>query len=61
MAERLFQFLLDIPLTIAQFGSWLTSELTIGSWHISPLGLFSIGGVAVIIGIIGVHIVRLFI
>lgn len=61
MAETLFNWLLNIPQYVASFGSWLTSDMLIGSWSISPLGLFGLGGVAVLIGIIGVHVVRLFI
>lgn len=61
MAQQLFDWLLQIPQTVASFGSWLTTDLQIGQWSISPLGLFGIGGVAVVIGLIGVHIVRLFI
>lgn len=58
--ENIIDFLLGIPATIGQFGNWLVTPLGHGL-DISPLGLFGVGGVAVIISIIGVHIVRLFI
>lgn len=58
--EYIVNFLLDIPKTIGMFGNWLITPLGNGI-DISPLGLFGCGGVAVIITIIGVHIVRLFI
>lgn len=61
MEQMLFDWVLQIPQTVASFGNWLTNDLQIGSWSISPLGLLGIGGVSVVIGIIGVHIVRLFI
>lgn len=60
MEITIFNWLLDIPQAVGNFASWLTSDLSIGSWTISPLGLLGIGGTAVLIGIIGVHIVRLF-
>ena len=61
MDKTLFDWLLGIPQYIASFAGWLTTDLQIGSWSISPLGLFGLSGVAVLIGIIGVHIVRLFV
>lgn len=61
MYQQIFEWILQIPQTIANFSSWLVQDLQIGEWSISPLGLLGIGGSAVLIGIIGVHIVRLFI
>jgi len=54
--ENLFNFLLNIISIIASFGSWLTTPLEY--INISPLALFSVGGITIIIG---VHLVRLFI
>lgn len=61
MADSLFNWLLGIPQTIASFGEWLTTPLKEGYIDISPLALFSVAGVSIIVVIIGVHIVRLFI
>lgn len=57
--ENLFQWMLDIPLVVAEFGNWLTEPLQV--INISPLALLGIAGVSVIITIIGIHIVRLFV
>ena len=59
METELFNWLLDIPTTIAGFGSWLTTPLDV--INISPLGLLGVAGVTTIIIIIAVHIVKLFI
>lgn len=61
MEIAIFNWLLQVPQAVGQFANWLTSDLQIGEWSISPLGLFGIGGTTILIGIIGVHIVRLFI
>lgn len=61
MESTIFRWLLDIPQAVGNFAGWLTTDLSIGSWSISPLGLLGIGGTAILIGIIGVHIVRLFV
>ena len=61
MDSSLFEWVLNIPSVVAGFGSWLTNPIYPPYIDISPLGLFGLGGVGVIIAIIGVHVVRLFI
>lgn len=61
MEQTIFNWLLEIPQTVANFGNWLVSPIDERLLNISPLGLFGIGGGAVIIALIGIHIVRLFI
>lgn len=61
MSNTIFDWLLQIPQTIAGFGNWLISPISEQYLNISPLGLLGIGGVGVIITLIGVHVVRLFI
>jgi len=61
MIDQLFNFLLDIPQTLANFGQWLVTPLNERWLNISPLGLLGIGGTTVIISLIVVHIVKLFI
>lgn len=60
MVNEIVNFLLGIPQTIATFGSWLVTPLGNGI-TLSPLALLGVGGVSVIIGLIGLHIVRLFV
>lgn len=60
MENDLFNWVLEIPLTIAKFGNWLIQPINEQYLNISPLALLGVGGVATIIVIIGIHIVRLF-
>lgn len=59
MAEIIYDWIIDIPIAVAEFGKWLTTDLKI--LGVTPLSLLGIGGASVIITIIGVHIVKLFI
>lgn len=61
MVNELFNWILQIPQTIASFGSWLMSPIYDPYIKLSPLALLGIGGVSTIIIIIGVHVVKLFI
>lgn len=61
MLEKLFNFLVDIPKTLANMGEWLVSPISEKFLNISPLGLLGIGGTAVLISLIVVHVVKLFI
>lgn len=54
--ETLFNFLLNILVSIAQFGQWLITPLEY--INMSPLAIFSVAGITTIIGI---HLIRLFI
>lgn len=54
--ETLFNFLLNIIQVVASFGQWLITPLE--HINMSPLALFSVAGISIIIGI---HLVRLFI
>ena len=54
--ESLFDFLLNILSVVASFGTWLITPLKYV--NMSPLALFSIGGITAIITI---HLIRLFI
>lgn len=60
MENTLYNWLLNIPQTIAGFGNWLVKPIGNGI-DISPLGLLGVGGISVLIVIIGVHVVKLFI
>lgn len=57
MEKTLFDLLLNIPSYVATFTDWLMQPLPYV--NISPLGLFGIGGGAVIIAIIGFHLLHL--
>lgn len=62
MYQQLIDWVLNIPQVVASFGSWLIEPIKEGYFNnVSPLGLFSIAGVSIIIAIIGVHVVRLFV
>lgn len=61
MFNELFEFLLNIPQTLSQFGSWLITPLNEQWLNISPLGLLGVGGIGFIIVIITTHIIKLFI
>lgn len=61
MIDGFVDFLLGIPETVASFSDWLIEPIDSTFLNISPLALFSVAGVAIIIGIIAVHVVRLFI
>ena len=61
MEEQLFNFLLEIPQTLANLTNWLVSPISEKYLNISPLGLLGIGGTSLIIALILVHVVKLFI
>lgn len=61
MENTLFEFLLDIPRVIANFSGWLVSPISERYLNISPLGLLGVGGFSILVGIIIVHVVKLFI
>lgn len=61
MVSSLVDWLLNIPLYLGEFSSWLVSPLNERYLNISPLGLFTIGGSTILISIIVLHVVRLFI
>ena len=61
MTTELFNWLLQIPQALAEFGNWLTNPLYAPYITMSPLELLGVAGVSVIIGIIVIHIVRLFV
>lgn len=61
MEKQFFNFLIEIPQTLASFGNWLISPLEPNYLPISPLALLGVAGVGTIITLIVVHIVRLFI
>ena len=61
MDRTLFEWLMNIPVVISNFGNWLVSPIYQPYITLSPLELLGIGGITTIIAIIGVHIVRLFV
>lgn len=61
MEEGLFNWVLNIPQVVAQFGSWLVNPIYDPYITLSPLALLGISGVSVIVAIIGIHVVRLFV
>jgi len=54
--QELFDWLLNLPLVFIQFFGWLTTDLPY--INMSPLAIFSFGGITILIGIL---LVRLFI
>ena len=61
MVNELFDFLIQIPESLSNFGSWLTTPLDPDLFNISPLGLLGVGGLSFVIVLISVHVVRLFV
>lgn len=61
MEQTLFDFILDIPKFVSLFATWLLNPINETYLNISPLGLFSVAGFSIFIGIIAIHIVRLFV
>lgn len=47
----MFEWLLDLPKYIAQGVEWLNTDLSIGTFHFTPLSLFG-SGFLVFIGIV---------
>lgn len=60
MEQKFFEFILQIPKTIANLCEFLLTPIHSQYLNISPLGLFSAVGTTLLITIIGVHVVRLF-
>lgn len=56
VVQRLWNWVINLPLVFAEFGEWLTTELPYV--NLSPLGLFSIAGITALVGIL---LVRLFV
>lgn len=61
MVQQLYDFLLEIPQAVSKFGEWLTQPLYEPYIKLSPIALLGLSGTAVLIGIIAVHVVRLFV
>lgn len=61
MVQELINWLLQIPQACAEMGKFLTSPIYSPYINQTPLELLSVSGIAVIITIIGVHVVKLFI
>ena len=61
MEQTLFDFILNIPLFLSKLGSWLVSPINERFLNISPLALFGVGGVSIFLGIITIHIIKLFV
>ena len=59
--QELFNWLLEIPQTLAEFGNWLNTPIYDPYINISPLGLLGIGGISFIIALIIIHVIKLFI
>lgn len=60
MFEELFNFLLEVPQALANFGTWLITPISEQYLNISPLGLLGVSGTAIVISLILVHVVKLF-
>jgi len=60
MEQTLFEFLLEIPKVISLFATWLVSPINERYLNISPLGLLSVGGFALLTGLIITHVIKLF-
>lgn len=52
---------MNIPLYLAKVGEWLTEDYDFIWFEASPLTLFTVGGFALVLVIVGVHVVRLFV
>lgn len=61
METKLIDFALNIPQALANFGEWLMTPINAEYIPLSPLELLGISGTAIIITLIGVHVVRLFV
>lgn len=61
MVQQLIDWLLQIPQACAKMGEFLLSPIYEPYIRQTPLELFSVAGVSVIVVIIGVHVVKLFI
>lgn len=58
--DAIVSFLLEIPQAVGLIAKWLVEPINTQYLNISPLGLFGVAGVGVIITLIGIHVVRLF-
>ena len=56
MVNSLFNWLLNLPIEFSRFGNWLVTNLPY--INISPLAIFSLGGLSVIISAL---LLRLFV
>lgn len=61
MENTLFNFLLEIPQAVSKLTGWITSPISEKYLNISPLGLLGVAGTTILLGIIIVHVVKLFI
>lgn len=55
MENILFQWLLDLPATFAQFGEWLTTPLPYINY--TPLAIIGVTGITAIIGLLALRLV----
>lgn len=53
--QQLWSWVINLPLVFAQFFEWLTTDLPY--LNISPLSLFTFGGLTVLIGFLLVRLV----
>lgn len=61
MIDTLIEFLLQIPVAVGNLGTWIISPINERYLNISPLGLLGAAGTSILIGLIVVHVVKLFI
>ena len=61
ISTDLFQWVLEIPSSVAQFTDWLTEPINDLYLPLSPLELLGLGGVTFIIVLIVIHVIKLFI
>lgn len=55
MENTLFQWLLDLPATFAQFGEWLITPLPY--INIAPLAIIGVAGISLIISLLAFRLV----
>lgn len=56
MEQNIFNWVLDIPSILSQFGSWLFTELPY--IKMSPIAIFTIGGIGAILVLHLIHLVN---
>lgn len=55
MIDTLIDWLINLPILFAEFGTWLTSDLPY--INVSPLAMFSLTGITALVGFLLVRLV----
>lgn len=57
--DEMFNWLINIPTYLAEFGNWLVEPIRIGSIEFTPLGAFGVSALAFVGIILTLHIIHL--